>query len=449
MHRKIWGILFIITILISMVGCKQKDNIPVEDEGKTVEFTASVYEDQSLQYFTESEINNGEPITINMWVNEDWLKGYQYFVKQYQKYRPNVTIKLTAYPWNTYWTKLQIALQNGTGPDIFHMHPVKLKQLEPYLHQLSEHVFGREVLNQSFEDEVLTSENGALYCVVLGRATGGIFYNEEIWEAAGLTKADIPETWEELRTLAITLTQRDSEGNIIVDGFNCNNTFETLLMTMQIQNGEGLISENGNINYNTIINMNSLEFIRTLYNEDNVSRINEADSAEMFAKGDVAMIYGWSWIANYMAQNNPNMEYFFSKPPVWENMQGNVYDYNNYELSFSINNSSDVAVQMVAEDMLLFYLCNNEVLTKIVQQAQIVPSKISLKDSDSLGKVISVQATYIDETEGCYLIRDDMTTYLERLPFEMVMEADFNVSTFLNNVEDELTRFMNEKTYVD
>ena len=36
-----------------------------------------------------------------------------------------------------------------------------------------------------------------VYTIPVGDMTGAIFYNKEMWKEAGLTEADIPQTWDE------------------------------------------------------------------------------------------------------------------------------------------------------------------------------------------------------------------------------------------------------------
>ena len=62
----------------------------------------SIWEDQTFAYFQENPVNNGEPVELTMWGNEDWKESYSYLIEQYRKYRPNVEIKLTCFPWKSY-----------------------------------------------------------------------------------------------------------------------------------------------------------------------------------------------------------------------------------------------------------------------------------------------------------------------------------------------------------
>ncbi|HET8957119.1 MAG TPA: extracellular solute-binding protein, partial [Microcella sp.] len=56
----------------------------------------------------------------------------------------------------------------------------------------------------SYEDE--------FYCAPKDFSTLGLQINTEAWEAAGLTDADVPTTWDELQTVAATLTTGDQVG---------------------------------------------------------------------------------------------------------------------------------------------------------------------------------------------------------------------------------------------
>jgi multiple sugar transport system substrate-binding protein len=47
-----------------------------------------------------------------------------------------------------------------------------------------------------------------------------LLVNTDMWKEAGLTDADLPKSWEELRAAAIKLTQRDARDRITVAGLN-------------------------------------------------------------------------------------------------------------------------------------------------------------------------------------------------------------------------------------
>ena len=56
--------------------------------------------------------------------------------------------------------------------------------------------------------------DGKVYYIDYGIMTGSVYYNKDMWEAAGLTDADYPKTWDEMREVAKKLTIK--EGNSFV-----------------------------------------------------------------------------------------------------------------------------------------------------------------------------------------------------------------------------------------
>ena len=44
--------------------------------------------------------------------------------------------------------------------------------------------------------------DGNVYYTDYGLMTATVYYNTEMWTAAGLTEADIPATWDEFREVA-------------------------------------------------------------------------------------------------------------------------------------------------------------------------------------------------------------------------------------------------------
>lgn len=442
MKRKLLAVLLAVCML---AGCSRE---PVETSTEPEPLDPAVLEDQSLQYFTDHPVNDGKPITLTMWVNEDWLESYRFLVREYQKYRPNVTVKLYSYPWNTYWTKLRLGLQNGTGPDIFHMHNSFLYELQPYLAPLPEEMFGEQVLAESF-DWINEDEQGQRYCVNLGCATGGIFYNKQLWRQAGLTGADIPTTWEELEALAIRLTQYDSGGRVLVDGFNFKDETESLLFAMMAQKGQAVFDENGESRFMSSAGQESMAFLSRLVRQDRVCDMDQEPAKERFGAGSAAMIYGWSWVANDLALNYPDVEYGFFRLPAWTEETPPAYDYHNFETSFSINAAAEPEIQQVAQDLLLFYLCNDQVQINTARQAMIVPGKRSLQENYSreLGTVISEQIGYIDRTAYKGLVPASVYDYLRGVMNQDVWEGSVEVSELLYAADQEVTNILQKSGF--
>ncbi len=422
-----------------------------EAEKQEITFTPQMFEDQTFSYFQDTQVNGGEPVTVTMWVNEDWEDCYRYFLEEYKKYRPNVDVRLVIYPWKSYWIKLRLALSGGNGPDIFHMHNSVFEEYQGDMEPLPEEIFGADGFGTYFDQPGDLKNSEELYSVSMGCCTGGIFYNQRLWREAGLTRADIPATWEELRAVAKKLTKYDAGGAILVDGFNFNTEAQNLLFAMQAQKGIPLFAENGAVtNLFNPETKECAEFLRGLYSSDRVCRIHEAPARELFGEEHAAMVYGWSWLANDLALNYPTVEYGFFRNPTWDGEVPPAYDYNNYEMSFAVNRKSGEAQKEAALDMLLFYLSNDDVLLQVANQAQIVPGKYSLVESraDELSEVIRVQTGYIDRTALKGAIPEAVYSYLRPLVNTDLFEEKYHLDDLLETADEELRKILAQYDYV-
>ena len=64
--------------------------------------------------------------TVDYWLWDDrQLPAYQACADAFQDANPDVTVNITQYSWNDYWTKLTNAFVAGTGPDVFTNHVSK------------------------------------------------------------------------------------------------------------------------------------------------------------------------------------------------------------------------------------------------------------------------------------------------------------------------------------
>ena len=124
-----------------------------------------------------------------------------------------------------YWSRVDNALSTNTAPDIF-------------LHQLDESAFrakNNQLLNlTAMRDmdveanlptldfandfypaqlQTATCENN-LYALPWSTTVRVVYYNKDLWQAAGLTDTDIPTTWEDLKQVSGQLTTFNQDGTM-------------------------------------------------------------------------------------------------------------------------------------------------------------------------------------------------------------------------------------------
>ena len=184
---------------------KKNIEVPTEPFGDTIKYDPSV------------EINGGKDITVELW---EWGSDelFQEIIDGYTAIHPNVTINLVNNPWEDYWTKLPLALDGENGPAIFNIHNSYHENLINYMAPLE---IPLEDLQADFTGVDAHVIDGEVYYIDYGMMTGSVYYNKDMWEAAGLTEADIPKTWDEMREVAKKLTIKEGD-TIIQAGLNFN-----------------------------------------------------------------------------------------------------------------------------------------------------------------------------------------------------------------------------------
>lgn len=153
----------------------------------------------SLQYNEAQMVNDGEPISVELWYWTGGANLFQSYADQYTKVHPNVTITLVENPWNDYWTKLPLALQGKDGPAIFNFHNSQQDNLIGYM---APYAIPVEELEEEFVGVKGHLIDGKIYYTDYGLMTATVYYNTNMWEEANLTEADIPKTWDQFREVA-------------------------------------------------------------------------------------------------------------------------------------------------------------------------------------------------------------------------------------------------------
>lgn len=134
-----------------------------------------------------------------------------------------------------------------------------------------------------------------IYSIPFQRSTEVIFYNKDLFRAAGLDPNSPPETWEELAEMAQKLTDFDHYGvGIALNPASAQWTFTGYCLQNSV-NGENLMSEDGKqVFFNTPENVEALQFWLDLQNKYKCMErgiIQWTDLPIQFLNQKVAMIY--------------------------------------------------------------------------------------------------------------------------------------------------------------
>lgn len=87
--------------------------------------------------------------------------------------------------------------------------------------------------------------DGKVYYIDYGMMIGFVYYNKDMWEAAGLTENDIPKTWDEMREVDKKFTIKEGD-SLVQAGLNFNDDFhQNYLLGLNYQLGDNLFLEDG------------------------------------------------------------------------------------------------------------------------------------------------------------------------------------------------------------
>ena len=167
------------------------------------------------------------------------------------------------------------------------------------------------------------SANGQVYGVPLFRGQGALFYNTDMFKAAGLTEP--PKSMEEYTADAEKLTERDASGNPTVSGWSLRlsgggqGIAEKFWINL-FQRGANVLEPAGDgkwkAGYANDAGVKTLgQYLDLIYTKDTVKPEMPAD-AEAFERGQTAMFIRESWVIADIAAKAPNLHYATAPLPT-------------------------------------------------------------------------------------------------------------------------------------
>jgi multiple sugar transport system substrate-binding protein len=202
--------------------------------------------------------------------------------------------------------QLSQGFASGKPADIFYLSPDQLSgyaangSLEPYADSLANKGDFQPSLVKAF------TYDGKFYCAPKDSSTLSLVINTDLWQAAGLTDADIPTTWDELDATAKKLTS----GNVVGLSFGPE---VARIGAFFPQAGGSLLSSDGKTaTVNSPENVKALTFVKKMLT-DGVAKYSSDLGAgwggEAFGKQLSAMTIEGNWIAGALSKDFPSIKY--------------------------------------------------------------------------------------------------------------------------------------------
>ncbi len=161
-------------------------------------------------------------ITFTMWGAPEELKVWQAVVDDFHAANPNITVKVDVSDWDSYWTKLNAEVAGGTPPDVFAMDaPLYLDwQSRGALLNLKPYIDKNPGFLDNFYPQTLKAYAlpDGYYGLPRDFQTIVLFYNKDMFDAAGVKYPDDTWTYDDLKTAAKQLT-KDTNGDGKIDQY--------------------------------------------------------------------------------------------------------------------------------------------------------------------------------------------------------------------------------------
>ena len=202
--------------------------------------------------------------------------------------------------------QLSQGFASGKPADVFYLSPDQLSgyasngSLEPYADSLANKADFQPSLAKAF------TFDGKFYCAPKDSSTLSLVINNDLWQAAGLTDADIPTTWDQLDATAKKLTS----GNTVGLSFSPE---VARIGAFFPQAGGSLLSSDGKTaTVNSSENVQALTFVKKMLTDGAAkysSDLGAGWGGEAFGKQLSAMTIEGNWISGALSKDFPAVKY--------------------------------------------------------------------------------------------------------------------------------------------
>lgn len=170
----------------------------------------------------------GQPVEIEYWqyFYESKKNLVDQLITDFQKENPNITVVHTTFPYEQYNDKVAASVPAGRGPDVINLYYGWLPKYidSGYLAPLPEQDFPTAQIEKDFIPMVqIAKVDGKYYALPTAVRDLAIFYNKDLWKAAGLDATKPPKTFDELLDAAKKMTKIEG-GKMTVAGWRIDMT---------------------------------------------------------------------------------------------------------------------------------------------------------------------------------------------------------------------------------
>lgn len=294
-----------------------------------------------------------------LWEDENVVNA---IITDFESKNPHIQISYVKQVPDQYRDRLLSRIQNNTGPDVFRYHNTWYPMLSNVLLPLSTDVITPDDFKKTYYPVVQKDlvQNGGIYGIPMGMDTLEMFVNTDLLDSAG---AQVPTNWDDFLKVATKLTVKDSSGKITTAG-GAMGTFDNIshapdiisaLFAQQGVNMQKFPTEAKNT-------QETLDFYTSFAKGDTGVWANNLDSSVLaFAKGNLAMYFGFSWDVFTIQQINKNLKFKIYPIPA-------LYGNNTTIASYWAEGVSAKSQNQKEAMLFMHYLAQKETAQKLYSE---------------------------------------------------------------------------------
>ncbi len=259
---------------------------------------------------SETVLEDEQTISILSWYNEEILGPY---IESFEEENKNITVDLQFVPpVQQYIDKFMVLVSSEQMTDMFHVAGENIQEIREK--KLAEDISDMPIFERINENvsAVYGGDNGEIYGYVPDAWVGGVFYNADLFEQAGIEK--VPSTWDEF-TDTMEKTKALGVEPFITCSDNVHEMAQSLYISMKISHNPKVDFEinNGTTTFEENYTEPFKLWYEDVYKTGLFSQITLGLSGEqakdMFVTEQSAMYYGGPWDISYIEEKNPDMNY--------------------------------------------------------------------------------------------------------------------------------------------
>ncbi len=270
---------------------------------------------------------------VSYWLwDSNQQPAYQQCADAFHTANPNVTVKISQYGWDDYWTKITTGFVAGTAPDVFTNHLSKYPEFvaQGQLLALDATLAKDGVSTSAFQpglSDLWVGQDGKRYGLPKDFDTVSIFYNKALTKAAGVADSDLANlTWNptdggtyEKMIAHLTVDASGKRGDqagfdktkvkvygLGLDGGSGAGNGQTQWSMYTGTTGWNFTDKNPwgtKYNYDKPEFQNTIAWMRSLIEKGympSLESVTGQSSADTYGAGKTAMITNGSWMINQM-----------------------------------------------------------------------------------------------------------------------------------------------------